>query len=65
MNYNEFLRLIKSECKSRNLVLTIEEGANHKKLKLSNGKRTTFPRHGTQEVGEGLRQDILKQLGLK
>lgn len=65
MNYNEFLRQIKSECKSRSLTLTIEEGANHKKLKLSNGKRTTFPRHGTQEIGEGLRQDILKQLGLK
>lgn len=65
MNYNEFLRLIKRECKSRHLVLTVDEGANHKKLKLSNGRRTTFPRHGTQEIGEGLRQDILKQLGLK
>lgn len=30
-----------------------------------NGKQTTLPRHPSHEIGEGLRQRILKQLGLK
>lgn len=41
-----------------------KEGAGHTKV-LLNGKQTTLPRHGSQEIGEGLRQRILKQLGLK
>lgn len=43
---------------------TFKEGASHTKVYL-NGKQTTLPRHGSQEIGEGLRRAILKQLGLK
>ena len=43
---------------------TFEEGTNHTKVRL-NGKQTTLPRHPSHEIGEGLRQRILKQLGLK
>jgi mRNA interferase HicA len=40
------------------------EGANHTRVRL-NGKTTYLPRHGSHEIGEVLRQKILKQLGLK
>lgn len=40
------------------------EGAKHTKIYL-NGKQTTLPRHGNQELGEGLRRAILRQLGVK
>src|SRR5690606_11173122 len=43
---------------------TFKEGTNHTKVYL-NGKQTTLPRHRGKEIGEGLRQAILKQLGLK
>lgn len=43
---------------------TFAEGAKHTKVYL-NGKQTTLPRHGAQELGEGLRKAILKQLGIK
>jgi mRNA interferase HicA len=43
---------------------TFEEGTKHLKVYL-NGKQTTLPRHPSHEIGEGLRQRILKQLGLK
>jgi mRNA interferase HicA len=41
-----------------------EEGSRHTKVYL-NGKQSTLPRHGSQELGEGLRRAILKQLGVK
>jgi mRNA interferase HicA len=40
------------------------EGAKHTKVYL-NDKQTTLPRHGSQEIGEGLRRAILRQLGVK
>ena len=40
------------------------EGTRHTKVYL-NGKQTTLPRHTTQDLGEGLRQRILRQLGVK
>jgi mRNA interferase HicA len=43
---------------------TFKEGAGHTKVYL-NGKQTTLPRHPSHEIGEGLRQKILKQLGIK
>jgi len=43
---------------------TFKEGAKHTKVYLNN-RQTTLPRHGTQELGEGLRKAILKQLGLE
>lgn len=43
---------------------TFKEGKKHLKVYL-NGKQTTLPRHPSHEIGEGLRQAILKQLGIK
>jgi mRNA interferase HicA len=40
------------------------EGAKHTKVYL-NGRQTTLPRHPGEELGEGLRKAILKQLGLR
>ena len=40
------------------------EGAKHTKVYF-NGKQSTLPRHQSQELGEGLRKAILKQLGIK
>jgi mRNA interferase HicA len=40
------------------------EGTKHTKVYL-NGKQTTLPRHGNQDMGEGLRRAILRQLGVK
>lgn len=42
---------------------TFKEGAKHTKVYL-NGRQCTLPRHA-KEIREGLRQAILKQLGLK
>jgi len=41
-----------------------KQGKKHLKVYL-NGKQTTLPRHGSHEIGEGLRREILKQLGIK
>ncbi|RJG06235.1 type II toxin-antitoxin system HicA family toxin [Noviherbaspirillum cavernae] len=43
---------------------TFKDGSRHLKVYL-NGKQTTLPRHPSHEIGEGLRQAILRQLGLK
>ncbi|RJG00091.1 type II toxin-antitoxin system HicA family toxin [Noviherbaspirillum saxi] len=43
---------------------TFKEGASHTKVYL-NGKQTTLPRHPSHEITKGLRQAILKQLGIK
>ncbi|RYH63758.1 MAG: type II toxin-antitoxin system HicA family toxin [Alcaligenaceae bacterium] len=43
---------------------TFKQGSNHLKIDL-NGKRSVMPRHPSHEIGEGLRREILKQLGLK
>ena len=43
---------------------TFSNGTRHLKVFL-NGKQTIMPRHPSQEIGEGLRKSILKQLGLK
>ena len=42
---------------------TFKEGGRHTKVYL-NGHQSTLPRHAAQEIGEGLRRAILKQLGL-
>lgn len=42
---------------------TLVEGAKHTKIYL-NGRQSTLPRHPGQELGEGLRKKVMKQLGL-
>lgn len=44
--------------------LRLEDGTRPTKLHL-NGKRSALPRHGSREIGAGLRKAILKQLGLQ
>lgn len=43
---------------------TFEEGKRHTKVYL-NGKQTILGRHPSEELKEGTRRAILKQLGLK
>lgn len=57
MRINEFKRWLAEQG------ATFNEGSRHTKVYM-NGKQTTLPRHNA-ELGEGLRQAILKQLGLK
>jgi mRNA interferase HicA len=57
MKISEFKRWLKAQGAE------FEEGARHTKVYL-NGRQATLPRHPSQELGEGLRKAILKQLGL-
>lgn len=57
MKISEFRRWLESQG------VQTKEGANHTKLYL-NGKQSTLPRHPSQELKEGTRKAILKQLGL-
>ena len=58
MTFNQFRRYLQS------LGARFEEGAKHTKVYL-NDKQTTLPRHATEDMGEGLRRRILRQLGVK
>jgi mRNA interferase HicA len=57
MKTSEFKRWLKAQG------ATFSSGAKHDKVYL-NGRQSILPRHGA-EIGEGLRQRIMKQLGLK
>ena len=56
--YNDFRRHLQS------LGARFKEGKRHTKVYL-NGKQSTLPRHGSQEMTEGLRLGILKQLNVE
>jgi len=58
MKYSEFKKQLAA------LGAEFVEGTKHTKVYL-NGKQTTLPRHGNQDMGEGLRHAILRQLGVK
>ena len=58
MKLSEFKRFLEAQG------ARFEQGKKHYKVYL-NGRQTTFPRHPSQEIGESLRNAILKQLGLK
>jgi len=55
---SEFRRWLRQVHQAR-----FEEGSRHTKV-FCNGRQSTMPRHA-KEIGEGLRQAILKQLGIK
>ena len=57
MKISEFRRWLKSQG------VTITNGTNHWKLYYQ-GNQSTLPRHPSQELKEGTRRAILKQLGL-
>ena len=58
MTFSQFRRYLLS------LGAVFEEGSRHTKVYL-NGRQSTLPRHGKQEMGEGLRRAILRQLGVE
>jgi mRNA interferase HicA len=58
MKISEFKRWLESRG------VEITDGARHWKLRLHD-KRSTLPRHPAQELKEGTRRAILKQLGLE
>lgn len=58
MKISEFRRQLEA------LGARFEEGTKHTKVYL-NGKQTTLPRHASQDLGDGLRRQILKQLAVK
>lgn len=58
MRFSEFRKQLES------LGARFVEGTKHTKVYL-NGKQTTLPRHGSQDMGEGLRKAILRQLDVK
>ncbi|MBK1711321.1 type II toxin-antitoxin system HicA family toxin [Rubrivivax gelatinosus] len=57
MRISEFKRWLESQG------VNVEEGSRHWKL-YRNGKQSTLPRHPGQELKDGTRRAILKQLGL-
>ncbi|MGS0943700.1 type II toxin-antitoxin system HicA family toxin [Pseudomonas luteola] len=58
MKYSEFRRWLKAQGAHF-------EPAKGSHFKVTLGdKATTFPDHGSKEMGEGLRKSIMKQLGL-
>lgn len=57
MKMSEFRKFLRSRG------ATFKEGARHTKVYLGD-RQTTLPRHAA-EIGEELRQAILKQLGIK
>lgn len=61
MKYNEFRRWLES----RGVKFAKSANGSHFKIKAPNGMQTIFPNHGAKEIGEGLRKEIIKQLGLK
>ena len=58
MTHSEFTKWLASHGSA------FKKGKKHTKVYLS-GRQTTLPRHSSREIGEGLRQSIIKQLGLK
>lgn len=61
MKYNEFRRWLESQ----GVKFSKSASGSHFKIKAPNGNQTIFPSHGAKEIGEGLRKEIIKQLGLK
>lgn len=59
MNSNQFKRWLEQQ----GATCTSGKGG-HLHVEL-NGKRSVLPMHGSRELGTGLVQSILKQLGLK
>jgi mRNA interferase HicA len=62
MKYNQFRRWLEAQGVK---FTKSASGSSHFKIKAPNGKQTIFPNHGAKEISEGLRKEIIKQLGLK
>jgi mRNA interferase HicA len=60
MKYSEFRRWLERQ----GAKFTSQKRGSHFNVEL-NGEHSTFPDHGAKEIGEGLRNKILKDLKLK
>ena len=61
MKISEFVRKLKKQG-----IKLYRHGSRHDiYINPANGKKSEIPRHQSQELGKGLEQEILKQLGLK
>lgn len=61
MKISEFVKALKKQG-----VKLHKHGSRHDiYINPANGKKSEMPRHQSQEIGTGLRNEILKQLGLK
>ncbi len=60
MKYNEFRRWLEA----KGVEFSKSANGSHFKIRYR-GNQTIFPNHGAKEIGEGLRKDIIKQIGLK
>ncbi len=61
MKYTEFHRWLKKQ----GCTFHIREGGSGHQTVRHKNKETTFPMHGSKEIGKGLVEAIKKQLGLK
>lgn len=59
MKYSEFERWLK-----RQGVEVARNGKGSHRILRFNGKQCPLPYHGSKEIGESLRKEIIKQLGL-
>ena len=59
MKSSEFIKFLQRQG------AVFESGKDSHKKGYLNGRSSVVPNHGAKEIGEGLRQSILKQLGLK
>jgi len=60
MKYSEFRRWLEAQ----GVEFSKSAKGSHFKIRYKD-RQTIFPNHGAKEIGEGLRKDIIKQLGLK
>lgn len=60
MKYNEFQRWLIAQ----GATIDTTHGKGSHRIVSFKGKSTTFPFHGSKEIGEGLRKKILKDLGM-
>lgn len=59
MKYSEFSRWLEAQ----GVEFSKSAKDSHFKIRYKD-RQTIFPSHGSKEIGEGLRKDIIKQLGL-
>jgi len=61
MTYSEFYRWLKKQ----GCIFETREGGTSHLTVIYKGRKSTFPMHGSKEIGTGLVSAIKKQLGLK
>lgn len=60
MKYSEFQRWLIAQ----GVKIDTAHGKGSHRMATFKGRSTTFPFHGSKEIGEGLRKKMLKDLGM-